>query len=172
MLTPTFDPGFSEHSFGFRPGRNAHQAVKEAQGYIREGYRYVVDLDLEKFFDNSYLSGAILDRKASDVLRERLGVCEHYSRLAAALLRAAGIPARVIHGYARRETEAWHDVLKGEPNHAWNEVFVGGRWLVMDVTWDAGFVESNRFVRSFSRKYFGPDPAVFAETHLKTVEKY
>nr|WP_236930988.1 group II intron reverse transcriptase/maturase [Geobacillus sp. JS12] len=50
-LTPIFDPDFSPSSFGFRPGRNAHDAVRQAQGYIQEGYRYVVDIDLEKFFD-------------------------------------------------------------------------------------------------------------------------
>ncbi|MGZ0085718.1 group II intron reverse transcriptase/maturase [Caldibacillus thermoamylovorans] len=50
-LTPIFDPDFSPSSFGFRPGRNAHDAVRQAQSYIQEGYRYVVDIDLEKFFD-------------------------------------------------------------------------------------------------------------------------
>ena len=51
VLQPVFEPEFSEHSYGFRPGRNAWQAVQGAQGYIREGRRWVVDLDLEKFFD-------------------------------------------------------------------------------------------------------------------------
>ncbi len=51
VLQPEFDPGFSDHSYGFRPGRNAWQAVQQAQSYIREGRRWVVDLDLEKFFD-------------------------------------------------------------------------------------------------------------------------
>ena len=51
VLTPIFDPGFSRSSYGFRPKRSAHQAVKQAQQFISEGHRYVVDLDLEKFFD-------------------------------------------------------------------------------------------------------------------------
>jgi RNA-directed DNA polymerase len=51
ILTPIFDPHFSEYSYGFRLGRSALQAVKQAQSYIRDGYRWVVDLDLEKFFD-------------------------------------------------------------------------------------------------------------------------
>lgn len=51
VLQPEFEPEFSEHSYGFRPGRNAWQAVQRTQGYIREGRRWVVDLDLEKFFD-------------------------------------------------------------------------------------------------------------------------
>ena len=50
-LQPLFEPTFSEGSYGFRPGRGAHQAVRRAQAYIREGKRWVVDLDLEKFFD-------------------------------------------------------------------------------------------------------------------------
>jgi RNA-directed DNA polymerase len=51
VLQKRWDPTFSEHSHGFRPGRSAQQAVHEAQQYIAEGYRWVVDLDLEKFFD-------------------------------------------------------------------------------------------------------------------------
>lgn len=57
VLTPITDPDFSEHSYGFRPGKNAHQAVKAAQRYIREGYIWVADIDLEKFLDSqSYCS--------------------------------------------------------------------------------------------------------------------
>jgi group II intron reverse transcriptase/maturase len=51
VLTPMFETVFSPHSYGFRPGRSAHQAVQQAQAYIREGYDWVVDIDLEKFFD-------------------------------------------------------------------------------------------------------------------------
>jgi group II intron reverse transcriptase/maturase len=51
VLQPRFDPSFSEHSYGFRPGRRAHDAVRAAQKYIQEGRRVVVDVDLEKFFD-------------------------------------------------------------------------------------------------------------------------
>ena len=51
VLQPLFDPEFSSSSYGFRPGRNAHQAVEAARGYVAEGKRWVVDLDLEKFFD-------------------------------------------------------------------------------------------------------------------------
>jgi RNA-directed DNA polymerase len=51
VLQGRWDPTFSNHSYGFRPGRSAHQAVEQAQQYIAEGYRWCVDLDLEKFFD-------------------------------------------------------------------------------------------------------------------------
>ncbi len=51
ILTPIIEPKFSEHSYGFRPGRKAHDAVTKAREYNREGYEWVVDIDLEKFFD-------------------------------------------------------------------------------------------------------------------------
>jgi group II intron reverse transcriptase/maturase len=51
VLQPIFEPTFSNFSFGFRPGRDAHQAIQQAKKYIEEGYTYVVDLDLEKYFD-------------------------------------------------------------------------------------------------------------------------
>jgi group II intron reverse transcriptase/maturase len=51
VLQPIFEPTFSEASYGFRPGRNAHQALRQAREYVAQGKRWVVDMDLEKFFD-------------------------------------------------------------------------------------------------------------------------
>ncbi|MCY1310831.1 Group II intron-encoded protein LtrA [compost metagenome] len=51
VLQPMLDPTFSKHSYGFRPGRRAHDAVLAAQSYVQSGRRVVVDVDLEKFFD-------------------------------------------------------------------------------------------------------------------------
>lgn len=65
VLQQRWDPTFSPHSYGFRPQRSAHQAVAAAQGYIAEGHRWVVDLDLEKFFDrvnHDLLMGRIAKR--------------------------------------------------------------------------------------------------------------
>ena len=65
VLQKRWDPTFSPSSYGFRPRRSAHQAVAAAQGFIAEGYRYVVDLDLEKFFDrvnHDILMGRIAKR--------------------------------------------------------------------------------------------------------------
>jgi RNA-directed DNA polymerase len=68
ILTPIFDPGFSEHSYGFRPGRSAHQAVLKAREYIADEHRWVVDIDLEKFFDtvNHDILMARVARKVKD----------------------------------------------------------------------------------------------------------
>jgi group II intron reverse transcriptase/maturase len=51
VLGPVFEPTFSTHSYGFRPGRDAHQAMEAARGHIEAGYKWVVDIDLERFFD-------------------------------------------------------------------------------------------------------------------------
>jgi len=51
VLIPLYEPTFSEHSYGFRPKRSAHQALRKCRAYYTEGYEYAVDLDLEKFFD-------------------------------------------------------------------------------------------------------------------------
>jgi RNA-directed DNA polymerase len=68
VLSPLFEPEFSSSSYGFRPGRSAHQAVQQAKAYVQEGRKWVVDLDLEKFFDrvNHDLLMARLARKVKD----------------------------------------------------------------------------------------------------------
>jgi len=69
ILTPVFDPHFSESSFGFRPGRSAHQAVDKVLKDIREGYRYAVDIDLEKLFDT--VDHDVLMRRVSRRIRDK-----------------------------------------------------------------------------------------------------
>ena len=68
VLTPIFEPQFSNFSFGFRPGCNAHQAIWQVRGYVKAGYRYAVDIDLAKFFDtvNHDLLMTLLGRTIRD----------------------------------------------------------------------------------------------------------
>jgi RNA-directed DNA polymerase len=86
VLQPRFDPTFSQHSHGFRPGRRAHDAVCEAQKYLQEGRRWVVDVDLEKFFDRvnhdvlmGRLANRIADRRVLGLIRRYLdaGIMAH-----------------------------------------------------------------------------------------------
>ena len=97
VLQPLIDPSFSEHSHGFRPGRGAHGALRQAQRYVSEGYATVVDVDLEKFFDRvnhdilmGRLAKRIADRRVLGLIRRYLqagimadGVC---------IVRAEGTP--------------------------------------------------------------------------------
>ena len=79
VLSPIFEEEFSKYSYGFRPGRNAHDAIKQAEQYINEGYNVVVDLDLEKFFDRVnhdklmyLLSKRISDKRILKLIRAYL----------------------------------------------------------------------------------------------------
>ncbi len=86
VLQAKWDGTFSEHSYGFRPGRSAHQAVAQAQTYLKAGYEWVVDIDLEKFFDRvnharllSALAQRISDARVLKLIRAYLkaGVLEN-----------------------------------------------------------------------------------------------
>lgn len=79
VLSPIFDLNFSESSYGFRPGKNAHQAILKAKEYIAEGRRWVVDIDLEKFFDRvnhdilmSRVARKVKDKKVLLLIRKYL----------------------------------------------------------------------------------------------------
>jgi len=79
VLTPLFDPTFSDHSYGFRPNKRGHDAVRKAKEYISEGYRWVIDMDLEKFFDKvnhdklmGILANRIQDRMVLKLIRKYL----------------------------------------------------------------------------------------------------
>ena len=78
VLSAIFEPSFSESSYGFRPGRSAHDAVRQARAYVSEGRRWVVDIDLEKFFDRvnhdvmSRLARRIKDKRILRLIRRYL----------------------------------------------------------------------------------------------------
>jgi len=85
VLQPCFDPTFSDNSFGFRPGRSAHQALEKTREHIAAGHRWVVDMDLEKFFDRvnhdvlmSRLARRVEDKRILRLIRRylRAGVME------------------------------------------------------------------------------------------------
>lgn len=70
VLQPMFEPLFSPYSFGFRPKKSAHQAVTQARDYVTAGYRYVVDIDLEKFFDR--VNHDILMARVARIVKDKL----------------------------------------------------------------------------------------------------
>jgi group II intron reverse transcriptase/maturase len=83
VLQPIFDPAFSEHSYGFRPGRGAQTAVQAAQAHIQSGRRWVVDMDISKFFDR--VNHDILMNRIGQTIRDKrvLKLIGHYLRAGA-----------------------------------------------------------------------------------------
>lgn len=128
------------------------------------------------WYDYDFLYGRTEDANyvATEVLRNKNTVCAGYANLTAALLRSIGIPTRISEGYALgiTSTGSWtEEILSGqEINHAWNESYVDGRWVIYDVTWDS----ANRYENgSYSngeglkgRQYFDPTIQDFSATHL------
>ncbi len=109
-----------------------------------------------------YLAGNYTTLNTSEsVLKTRTGLCRDYAFLTAAIGRAAGIETRVVYGKARSNGE-WI-------GHAWNEMYVDGRWAAMDTSWDAGYIQDNKFVKSPGRKFFnfamGPGTTHIAEKY-------
>jgi group II intron reverse transcriptase/maturase len=95
VLQPIFDPRFSESSYGFRPRRSAHDAVRAAQGYVREGKDWVVDIDIARFFD--VVNHDILMRRVAAVIRDKR-VLRLIGRYLRAGVLAEGVVARSAEG--------------------------------------------------------------------------
>lgn len=114
------------------------------------------------------------DNSAVGAWSARRGVCEGYANLTCALLRAAGIPAKTVSGYALGISggdQFPEDVLQGErdANHAWNEAFVNGRWIILDTTWDSGnsyeYGEITESAGCKSHRYFDSSLELLAQDH-------
>jgi RNA-directed DNA polymerase len=88
VLSPIFEADFSESSYGFRPGRNAHQALKAAKRYVAEGRRVVVDMDLEKFFDR--VNHDLLMEKLSQKIGDGRVLCIIRRYLEAGMMAGGG----------------------------------------------------------------------------------
>lgn len=123
------------------------EKAKEITNGITDDYKKVLAVhdwvSDNIWYDQEYLQGRTTqtERIASDVLGSQKSVCQGYANLAAGMLRALGIPTKVTNGYALAvgTTEVWSDsILNGDTvNHAWNEAYVNGRWIIFDCTWDS-----------------------------------
>ena len=110
---------------------------------------------------------------AAETLRMRRTVCEGYANLATAMLRANGIPAKTIIGYALYDNEdSWNlsNMYGDRANHAWTQAFVNGRWILMDVTWDSdNSYENGAYHTSKAlHTYFDSTLEFFSYTHRQS----
>lgn len=121
--------------------------------YVAQNIRY----DVWKFRTDAFK----YDDSAIKALQQKKGVCQDYSFLAIALLRSIDMEARFVEGEADGN------------RHAWVEVKVDGKWITMDPTWGAGYIDAqDRFVKRYTSKYFDPDPSVLSKTHQRTGVMY
>lgn len=142
-----------------------YQKVKAVHDWIANNIWYD--------YDGLYQKSPI-EYVASDVLQSKKSVCQGFADLAAAFLRSLGIPTKVTNGYAMGvgTSEVWtKDILSSnQSNHAWNESYVNGRWVIYDCTWDS----DNKYVNGkFSNDtgctghcYFDLTIDRFSNTHL------
>jgi hypothetical protein len=111
-----------------------------------------------------------IEKEVQLTLKYRKGVCQNYSQLYKAMCRAAGLECLTVSGQAR-------DFFKPSRSshfspHAWNVVKIDGQWALVDVTWGAGYVIGDRFVKQYSPGYFMTPPAWFAQGHLPNLVEW
>jgi Transglutaminase-like superfamily len=105
------------------------------------------------------------ERVAENVIKNKLAVCDGYSRLFKTLCHFAGIEAEVITGYAR--TEASNPRQRFRSNHSWNAVKLDSVWYLLDVTWASGYLnrQGDMFIRYFDEEYYLTKPEKFIREH-------
>ena len=124
---------------------------------------------------DSYFAGAWKEKSALVTLHDGKALCSGYADLTAALHRALGIRAKIIGGIQiRSEPGLTWEKVEANPSqysHAWNQVYVDGKWLTMDTTWDAGGLHGDgKFHFRLSQEFFDPTPDDFALSHRATDE--
>lgn len=125
------------------------EKAKAIYDYVAKNMTY----DMEKYRENEFH----WSDSALKSLRTKKGICQDYVFLTIALLRAADLPSRFVEGEA------------GGQRHAWVEVQVDGRWLVMDPTWGSGYItKEGTFQKRYDSRYFDPPSSLLDKTHRRT----
>ncbi|MCM1283494.1 MAG: Ig-like domain-containing protein [Roseburia sp.] len=141
-----------------------YEKVKKVHDWVADNIWYDYD---------AYYSGTSAQVDAVKVLEVKRTVCQGYADLTAALLRSLGIPTKVVSGYALGvgTSGGWTKELVSSKatNHAWNEAYVDGRWIILDTTWDSdNKYQNGTFSQGTGlkyRKYFDPTLEFFSADH-------
>uniref|UniRef100_UPI00398F58ED kyphoscoliosis peptidase n=1 Tax=Pristiophorus japonicus TaxID=55135 RepID=UPI00398F58ED len=128
-----------------------------------------IEYDVKGFHNKDLKSS-----EPSDVLKTGKGVCAGYSGLFCEMCRIAGIACTEIEGYSKGYNYDVGKKFKGEADHAWNAVFLGGRWHLLDSTWGAGHVNDTctKFTYKYVEFYFFTHPSLFINNHYPMEEKW
>ncbi|KAA3614934.1 MAG: hypothetical protein D8M58_10800 [Calditrichaeota bacterium] len=142
-----------------RPAKNDLEKVRSIFRWITQNINY----DVEAFFDRRL----IVD-DPERVIRSGRAVCGGYAELFNRMCREAGIKSKLIAGWSK----GYGERLTGRPNHAWNAVKINYRWYLLDATWGAGHINSEKFTRQFNGHYFLTDPNQLIYDHLPEDESW
>ena len=137
--------------------KNLHSPTEKARAiyyWMAHAIRYdVANMNSTKTYSDS-------QELVDEVLRKRKGVCANYSALFHACCQAVGVQSYIIEGYTRQ----YEKIIPIA--HAWNAVYIDGRFFDIDVTWAAGYVRGNVYVQQFRDNYFMISPSDFIKTHM------
>jgi hypothetical protein len=117
-----------------------------------------------------YFSGRTVNQDYVSVLKKKAAVCSGYSSVFNEMCRLANIESIGIHGYSKGF--GYRGTIDGNTDHEWNAVKINGKWYLVDVTWDAGYVEKRAFIRNYSTSYLFLDSRPFLYSHLPEEDQY
>lgn len=104
------------------------------------------------------------------VLKKKKAVCAGYANLMAVMCGIVNIECEIVYGWSKGFN--YPGYLWPESDHAWNAVKLGGRWKLIDVTWDAGFVEGTTFIKRYTNQWYNLTPDQFGYSHLPEEDKW
>ena len=121
-------------------------------------------------YDTGIFTGTAGKQGYADVLKSGKAVCAGYTNLMTRMCLLAGIEATGIEGHSKGF--AYMGYLEDEPNHAWNAIKIGNRWQLVDVTWDAGFVDYKTYIKHYSTEWLYRTPEQFIYSHLPVKDEH
>ena len=136
-------------------------AVKALHDWICDNIAYDSDL---------YFSGRIAKQDYESVLKKKKAVCSGYTNLMNEMCRLAGIESYGIEGYSKGF--GYNGKIGNRPDHAWNVVKMNAKWQLIDVTWDAGYLDYKTFIKHYSTEWLYRTPEQFIYSHLPVKDEY
>ncbi len=142
-------------------GSSVNGSVKAIHDWICDNIAFDVEL---------YFSGKPSKQDYESVLKKKKAVCSGYTNLMTQMCTLAGIEAIGIEGYSKGF--GYTGQLGSQPDHAWNAVRMNAKWQLIDVTWDAGYVDYKTYVKKYSTEWLTRSAQEFIFSHLPEKEEY
>ena len=142
--------------------------IGDAQGKVKVLHDWICDniaYDCDVFTDEG-----VGEQGYEPVLKKKKAVCVGYANLLYVMCQLAGVECDVVFGWSKGFN--YPGYLREESDHAWNVVKIGNKWKLIDVTWDAGFVERRSFIKRYTLQWYNLTPAQFIYSHLPEEDEW